>query len=237
MIHAAQLTSLDAYTGVALRARIEHHARGLQRAVCITPPTDGATWSLLGTLLGELPRRVRCVQDARPFARARNVFLPSQAVSSVERLDLIADALPTMLRKDGLAHWESRLFAAAFSVLGENALLHGDPSRGAVSAIAFDPTENALQLVVLDRGQNIAMDHDALGKLQALRADSEGRPNEAGLAGLVGMMGLHTQRGADLCLRVRAGSGLISWRGGRWDGVADLQHVPGFCGSLISYRD
>lgn len=237
MIHAAQLTSLDAYTGVALRARVEHQARGLQRAVCITPPTDGAAWSLLGTLLGELPRQVRFVQDALPFARARNVFLPSQAVSSLERLDLIAEALPTMLRKDGVAHWESRLFAAAFSVLGENALLHGDPSGGGVAAIAFDPSENALQLVVLDRGQDVALDHGALGRLQDMRAQSEGRPNEGGLAGLVGMMGLQAQRGADLCLRLRAGSGSISWRGGRWHDSGDLQHVAAFCASLISYRN
>jgi hypothetical protein len=231
LLHAKGMTGVDAWLGVAMRARIEYHARYFQRPVCIVAPDDRRTWRLLASLVGELPAQVSLARgDEWPPGRAQAALLPAQRLEGLGLVDQLADFLPSYLARN-YPRTEARFLAAAFKTLAENSHLHArDSPIGAIAAILYDGRDHALQLVVVDLGQSVARVASAEQALEEIQARSA-----SGGGGLVELTRVARRRNLDLELTVAAGSGRLHWSAGtdRWS-TETTWAVQGFAVGAIA---
>lgn len=228
MLHASHVTHVDAVTGCAFRAIVEHHARRRATRVVMTPPADSATARLLIGLLGpELPKHFCFANDSQVPSgrRAQAVILPATVIRSFQEADLIAGVLPQL----GTSHpgRPRHFLEGAFGELVDNAIEWGSDSPiGAVVAVAHERHDHVLQLAVIDLGARVARRSDAQDELERLvrASEDEGR-------GLGSLTAQASRLDLDVRLELASGSGRATWSDGAWS-YDEAQAIAGFTAAV-----
>lgn len=224
MLHAANVTRVDAVTACAFRSLIEFQARHRSIRVVLTPPEDVTACRLLmGSLGSDLPQHLCFANDVTPptASSPRAIALPATVISSRQKADMIADVLPTLGRAFSDREW--RFLEGAFGELVENALACAENSPiGAVVAAIHERHDHALQLAVIDLGATFSRAGDAQQELEERIAEST--EEELGLALLASNA---KDRGLAMRLSLAAGTGRAVWADGEWT-YETAQDVGGF---------
>lgn len=222
LIRGEGLRSIDGWGAAALRTRIEYHARYQARRVTLSPPTNADAWRLLHALIRvDHPAHLVVPNDAEPVdpSAPRSIILPAVAVTTLDAADAIGERLLDEAR--GRMRRQLRFIASALPEFVLNAFSHASASpTKPVACVFHDRSEDELQLVVCDLGEQIARHADATA---ALEGAVSGRP-EGGITTLA--EAAHTRR-LDVTISLASGNGRLYWRAGRWH-PATAQAVAGF---------
>ena len=214
---------VDTWSFVAMRTLIEYPAARLLVPVHFMPPSDDATCETLLAGLGDLPNGVTVSAGAPSDPDDRNIILPATRIDSYAISESIGAHLPGTPRSARTPVRERRMIALALQELVDNALSHANSPIGSIAAIAVEPEQEELQLVVTDLGSGVADRPDAADLLEA------GWNARGGRGGLRSIVTNAERRGFDLSLMIYAGTGRLACRTGNPATVStDEPHIPGF---------
>jgi hypothetical protein len=223
MIACGAITLVDAWSFTTVRTLIEYPATRLLVPVHFMPPSDDSTCETLLAGLGVLPKGVTVAPGAPPDPDDHNIILPATRIDSYAIGDAIAEHLPNTTRTAGTATRERVMIALALQELVDNTLTHAKSPTDAIAAIAVEPEESELQLVVTDLGSSVADDPNAAHLLEAAW---NARGERGGLPSIVSGA---ERRGFDLSLLIYAGTGRLACRtGGQATLTSEEPHIPGF---------
>jgi hypothetical protein len=223
MLFGDGLQVIDAWGAVALRQKIEYHARYQQQRVTLSPPANNSAWQLLFWLLETShPKHLVLPNEAAdlPAARPRNILLSAQPIASPDvAFERVADIRD---RAGGELGPAIRFAVAQLPELILNAVTFAEsaPTKP-VACMLHDRNEDEIQLVVGDLGDAIARNASTERVLEeVVLGRDEGN--------LLDMAGLAEARELDVSLTLASGTGRLYWRAGRWTPVGEQIDVPGF---------
>jgi hypothetical protein len=228
-IDARRVEHPDAFTGAALREAVDRHlAADRGHTVTLREPVIPEALSMLGDLVGTLPRHARWAGDQQRPLRERRVLLPATRVTDDETAALLAYWLTVVAGPLRLPNSEARLLAAAAAAFADNSLRYR-PADGppALMCACHDPESHDLQIVCLSPNVPSAAARAPATFIRAL--DNHSREN---LGGLHSLTQLAERRGIDATLRVATGTARFFLRSGmaRFDAAAP--RLPAFVVSL-----
>lgn len=226
---ACGLTRADAYTGAVVGAAIESHlAADPGNSVQLWEPRHDEAWSLLHWLTKPLPSRSQWSGDRLIPARDQRVLLPATPIPDPEAARLYTSVwLKSVAPALGISPQHAAWLVEAGAHFLDNSLVHASDSPiDVITAACHEPQGNDLQIVTVDLGQTIAGQEDPEAALRDAVARS--RDEGLGLHGINSIVELGQRRGADVSVRLAAGSARARNRGGRWRYEGDRPHVPGF---------
>jgi hypothetical protein len=210
-IEAGGLSDVDVYTAVVIRALAEYYGSRCRMVVSLQPPRQAATWRLLAALLGRgLPEQFCLAPETEfPAMGSRAAILPTRLIDSLDDNDEVADHVVDLIGNN-YGYRNADLMAAAFGVLGENALLHGvDSPVRPIAAIGHERESNVLQLVVTDLGRGLVSADPYEHMIDLVERSEQTR------GGLYGLNAEARRKEIDLELRIASSAARLSWRGER----------------------
>lgn len=225
-VQASGTIKADAYTGAAIRARIEAHLRaGKDRSVSLWLPARDPAKGLVADLVGPLPDRCTLPKDMAVPVRSGDVLVPALVIRSAEEADNAALFLQMTAHRLGVSQPEAYLLAQALIVFAQNGLAHAkDSACDTVVCVAVDRETSEATVVVLDQGQLVCTSGDELATLRA--AVGEG---EMALRSIAGVRRLADEAGVTATMTLRSGRARLR-RPGQSRG--DREYVPGWCSAL-----
>jgi anti-sigma regulatory factor (Ser/Thr protein kinase) len=233
---ACGLTRADAYTGAVVGAAIESHlAANAENSAQVWEPRNDETWSLLYWLTKPLPARSQWCGDRAVPVRDQRVLLPATPIPDPEAARLYTSVwLKSVAPTAGISRRHAAWLIEAGAHFLDNSLVHATESRiDVITAACLEPQGNDMQIVTVDLGQTIAGQDDP----EAALRDAVARSREGlGLHGLNSIVELGQRRGADVSVRLAAGTARARNRGGRWRYESERVHVPGFVAGFDIHR-
>jgi hypothetical protein len=215
LIETSGVTTVDAYTGLAVRASLEQHlAADADATVCPWLPRDAVARRRLFSLLGELPQRCELPGDmARPTDDPR-IIVPVTSIEDDPRVGMVASGLLSAANSPArgrlrLPRQEAYLLGDAAAIFLTNALDHGSGSSCApFLACAMEAGERRTTVAVLDLGIDVSHSPDPPARLREALARS--REEDGEIASLIAEA---RHRLLDVSMMIRTGTAIARWSG------------------------
>lgn len=230
LIAAGQVTEVDVYTGLAVKASIEQHLI-TDTSSTASPwlPSDGVARRRLFSLLGDLPARCTLADDHKTTTDDPRILIPVTSIEDHECAATLARTVYATASSPGrgplrLSRKESYLLGEAAAVLLDNALVYSRGSSCApFVACAMDPYSRDVQLAVLDLGTGVSHSGDSLRRMRGgLQASREK------LGGIQGLMADASRRDLSVSLAVRSGTAFARSRHGHGWETREVAFSPGW---------
>jgi hypothetical protein len=230
LIVTRQVTEVDVYTGLAVKASIEQHLiTGTSSTASPWLPSDDLARRRLFSLLGDLPARCTLADDHKETTDDPRILIP---VTSIEDRDCAATLARTVYATASspgrgplrLGRREAYLLGEATAVLLDNALDYSSGSSCApFIACAMDPDSRDVQLAVLDLGTGVSHSPEPLRQMRESLQTSRDKPG-----GIQGLIADGHRRDLSVSLAIRSGTAFARSRPGHGWETREVAFSPGW---------